>query len=279
MRRHPGLALAVVGLLAPVFVSAQASSIKIIGTDRQPVPYAMVTVGSESPTITDERGEVSIGKQRNKAVDIQVKRLGYRVLTETIDFPDTAATRTLILSRVAQNTEAAANAPGANQLVSGGFYSRYLQKQKDGIRGATFIGPEAIEARTVVVTTDLLRAVPGLTVNSDSRGVRSARGTGVRPQGGATINNVASASANAAGACFMSVLIDARRVCPAVGCHYVFADDPPGSANEDHAVDIDKLVAAKEVAAVEVYTRQDGMPDAAMKAFEGCGVLMIWTKR
>ena len=77
----------------------------------------------------------------------------------------------------------------------------------------------------------------------------------------------------------MSVLIDARRVCPAVGCHYVFADDPPGSANEDHAVDIDKLVAAKEVAAVEVYTRQDGMPDAAMKAFEGCGVLMIWTKR
>jgi hypothetical protein len=239
----------------------------------------MVTVGGDAPILANENGEVSIGKQRNKALDIQVKRLGYRVLNETVDFPDTAATRTLTLSRLAQNTEAGASASGADKLTSSGFYARYLQKQKSGLRGATFIGPEAIEARTVVVATELLRAVPGLTVGGDLRGVHSARGTGQRPQSGAAIPQVATTSLSPRGECFMSVLIDARRVCPAVGCHYVFSDDPPGSPNEDHAVDIDKLVLAKDVAAIEVYTRKDDMPEAALKAYEGCGVIMIWTKR
>lgn len=268
----------ILALLAPVHADAQSSSVKIIGTDRLPVPYALVSVDGGNPSITNEQGEVSIGKQRNKAVKVEVRRIGYRVLTETIDFPDTAAVRTLTLSRITQELPAVNVSAGKSSLELTGFYDRWLAKQKGGLRNATFIGPEAIEARNAAVTTDLLSHVLDVTLRVDSKGVRSARGTGERPQGAAAKRG-ASTSPGARGECFMTVMIDAHPVCPNVGCHYVFPDDPSGSTAEDHAVDLDKLVDVKQIAGIEVYPRRDGMPEGLLTNYNGCGIISIWTKR
>lgn len=278
-RFEVGVLSIMVSLLAAVRAGAQSSTIKIVGTDRLPIPYALVSVEGGTASITNEQGEVSIGKRRNVAIAIEVRRIGYRVLNEMVDFPDTAATRWLTLSRVSQDMPEIKVSAAKSELELTGFYDRWIQKQMGKLRNATFIGPEAIEQRNAAVTTDLLSHVVGVTLRVDSRGVRSARATGERQQAGADIRNTASTSANNRGECFMNVLIESREVCANVGCHYVFADDPPGSAAEDHAVDLDKLLDAKQIAGIEVYPSRDGMPDDARKHYNGCGVIQIWTKR
>ncbi len=269
---------AAIALLAAAPAHAQSSSIRIIGTDRVPVPYALVTVDGGTPNITDERGEVSIGKQRNVALNIEVRRIGYRLLNETVDFPDTAATRLLTLSRITQDLPSVNVSAGKSNLELSGFYDRWMQKQNRGMKNATFIGPEVIDQRNAAVTTDLLSHVVGVTLRVDPKGVRSARGIGERPKVGVEVRPGVT-SMNDRGECFMNVLIDSRDVCSIVGCHYVFADDPPGSAEEDDAVDLDKRVDVKQIAGIEVYPRRDGMPADVFKHYNGCGVIQIWTRR
>jgi hypothetical protein len=270
--------LGIFGLLPPALIGAQSSAVRIVGTDRVPVPYALVTVEGATPSITNAQGEVGIGKRRNVALKIEVRRIGYRVLDETIDFPDTAATRWLTLSRVTQELPAVTVSAGKSNLELTGFYDRWLDKQKGGLRNSTFIGPEVIEQRNASVTTDLLSHVIGVTLRVDAKGVRSARGIGDRPKVGVEIKPGAT-SMNIRGECFMNVLVDSREVCSNVGCHYVFSDDPAGSPDEDHAVDLDKRVDVKQIAGIEVYPSRDGMPDDVRKHYNGCGVIQIWTKR
>jgi hypothetical protein len=77
----------------------------------------------------------------------------------------------------------------------------------------------------------------------------------------------------------MTVIVDGGPVCPSVGCHYVFADDPPGSTRDDHGVDLDKVAGPDSVMAIEVYPRRDGMPADVLKEYNGCGVIVVWTGR
>jgi hypothetical protein len=272
------------GAIAPQPASAQryfykTTTLKIIGTDSVPVPFAVITVDGE-PRIANEKGELDIGKATDKTMELEIRRIGYAPLVGTVVFPDSETLKVLILARISQNlSPVVVNASSASAaLESAGFYSRWLNKQKNGPQGATFIGPEVIDQRNPAVTTDLLSKVYGVTLQTDVRGVRVPMGTGLLPTVGSTFARVAPASSNDRGACYMSILIDGRAACPNVGCHYVFPSEPPGSRPDDHSVDIDKLVAAKDVAGIEVYPRKDGMPDYVLKAYEGCGVVSIWTK-
>jgi hypothetical protein len=269
------VAIAVVlALVAPARASAQASTLRVIGSDSLPIPFAWVSVEGATPNITNEKGELSLGKARDKTISVDARRIGYRLLSGTIDLPDTATVLTVMLSRVAQNLPAVVvnGTPQKSQLELVGFYSRWLQKQRDGLRDATFIGPEAIELRKPGVTTDLLDRILGVTLRFDAKGIRSVRGTGMRPSG---TQPPPSIDRNE---CFMNVLVDGGPVCPRVGCHYVFPGDPPSSTNEDHSLDIDRLVVPKDIAGIEVYPRRDGMPDDVLKLYNGCGIVVIWTK-
>jgi hypothetical protein len=292
MRRFAGMNFAgivvLLALFAPACPSGQPSMLKIVGTDRLPVPFALVSVDRGIPKITDEQGELSLGTERQKAIGVLIRRIGYRVLADTIDLPDTATIITLTLSREPQNPSPVmvSGTPQKSQLELVGFYDRWLQAQREG-GGSGYIGPEAIELRNAAVTTDLLDPLVTLRV---SGGIRSARGIGKRPQIGAPITSVAPASANDLGECFLNVVIDKRAVCPNVGCHYVFADDPPGSTAADHSVDLDKLLSPRDIAGIEVTGNAEGTPgfirnaekrtpDFIRNADNGCGVIVIWTKR
>lgn len=268
---------------APLCAYAQKenSKLKVIGVDSVPIPFVLVTVDGDTPLITDERGELSLGNMHDKTVSLEVRRIGYKAVVGTFEFPDTATVMDVILWRIAQNLQpvVVAGARAKSSLELAGFYSRWLHKQLKGPQGSTFIGPETIDQRKPAVTTDLLSKVLGVTLQTDTRGVRVPMGTGLLPTVGSTFSRVAPASSNDRGACYMTVMVDGRTVCPNVGCHYVFPSEPAGSRADDHSVDIDKLVAAQDIAGIEVYPHRDGMPDYAMKVYEGCGVVSIWTKQ
>ncbi len=272
------------GAAIPQTASAQryfykTTTLKIVGTDSVPVPFAVISVDGD-PRIANEKGELDIGKAKDKTLVLEIRRIGYAPLAGTFAFPDSETLKVMALTRIAQNMSPVVvnGASASAALESAGFYSRWLNKQKNGPQGATFIGPEAIEQRNPAVTSDLLSKVYGITLQTDSRGVRVPMGIGVQPTVGAAFTPGVHPQMNDRGACYMSVLIDGRAACPNVGCHYVFASEPAGSRADDHSVDIDKLVAAKDIAGIEVYPRKDGMPDYVLKAYEGCGVVSIWTK-
>src|SRR5690348_10180356 len=143
MKRLAGTTLARFLILPALALTSrldgQASRLRIVGTDHLPVPFAMVAIDGGTPGITDERGEIGV----------LVRRIGYQVLADTVDLPDTAATVTLTMSREPQSLSpvTVSGTPGKTPLELVGFYSRWLRKQRDGLRDATFIGPEAIEQR------------------------------------------------------------------------------------------------------------------------------------
>lgn len=274
----------VAGALASARAAAQSTIIKVTdGDDHKPVPYAWVVVHSGTTAIANERGEVDIGKAARKTITVDVHRIGYQPWSGKLTLPDSATTQTVELARVAQPLAGVTVSASAvqNALESEGFYTRWLEKQQGQYRNATFIGPEMIEARKASLTTDLLDRVLELRFHRDSKGVLAVIGTGRRPAGTQIRRdrNDRNDPSNelAADACFMNVLIDGGPVCPAVGCHYVFPGDPPGSTNDDHSIDINKAISPSHVAGIEVYPRQDGMPRLVRDLWNGCGIVVIWS--
>jgi hypothetical protein len=275
----------------PLGAAAQSTTLRVIGSDNAPVPYAMVTVHGGTANITSENGDLILGSGKHKTYDLEVRRIGYQPWSGKIESADTAAVVVVTLPTTgAANTSAV---PSKSQLALNGFYDRWLQKQKGMYRDATFIGPEMIEQRHPAATMDLLDHVFGVTLAIDSKGARAATGTGVRPAANTSVQNsrggAAFGRARAGGGfigsggpsdpnvCYMTVLLDGGPVCPNVGCHYTFVADPPGSSVDDHSLDLDKLIDVKNVAGIEVYPRHDGMPVDVEKEYNGCGVIVIWT--
>jgi hypothetical protein len=260
---------------------AQSTVIQVTGDDHQPIPFAWIVVHSGITGIANERGELSLGAERHKTLTVDVRRIGYQPWSGKLTLPDSASTQAVVLQRLAQPMPGitVTGSPASSVLQSEGFYGRWLQKQQGEYRDATFIGPEMIEARKAALTTDLLDRVLDLTFHRDSRGVLVPIGNGVRPQGAnyRPARGDDPGNSLAAGACFMNFVIDGGPVCPAIGCHYVFPGDPPGSSIDDHSLDINAAVSPKQIAGIEVYPRRDGMPPDVQALYNGCGVILIWT--
>ena len=298
MRRNSataGFLIAIVlGAGVPRVGAAQTTTLRVIGPDGERIPFAWVEPQGGNASIANEKGELVLGSGRNKTYTIDVRRIGYQPWRGNLESPDTAAVLTVTLPRVSQAlAPVTVNGMGGSLLETEGFYMRWLQHQNGQLRNATFIGPEMIEKRNAASVMDLLDHVRGVLLVENSKGARSATGTGSRPSGnqgsfdspgrgggGRSGNSMSSSlppGINSRNVCYMTVLIDGGPACPKVGCHYTFVDDPPGSTGDEHSLDLDMLLDVKNVAAIEVYPVRDGMPPDVVKQFNGCGVILIWT--
>lgn len=293
--------LAIALAMAAVPAVAQGTMLDVVGSDNRPIPYAWIVVHGGATGITNEHGEFSIGDIRKKTLTVDVHRIGYQPWTGKIVLPNALSAQKITLATVAEpaTDPGADGAAATSTLVSEGFYARWLGKQDGDYRDATFIGPEMIAARHAALTTDLIDRVLGVTFHRDSKNVLAVMGTGVRPGSNGQVMAPANGFGRAGGggggerrgidggggggggvardACFMNILIDGGPVCANVGCHYVFPNDPPGSSLDDHSIDINKAVSPKDVAAIEVYPRHDGMPPSVKDLYNGCGQILIWT--
>ncbi len=260
---------------APSRVDAQSNTLKVLGSDSVPIPYAWVSVQGATPRITDERGVVDLGAAHHKSVTADIRRIGYQPWFGKLEFPDTAVKLTVVLPRLTQQLAGVTVTAGRvlNSLQLTGFYERWFQKQKGGL-SATFIGPEEIDRRHPARTTDLLSGVNGVSFTHRPDGGVVARGNG--------------------GTCFMTVLLDGHRLCPDNGCNtdggaapgssYIGRPPQPTNAAEIAAqqappptVDIDKYIDANDVVAIEVYARGGNMPISLQADDNACGVIAIWT--
>jgi hypothetical protein len=266
--------LCVLGLLAlcaPARAAAQSTMLRVISSDSVPIPYAWISVEGGAATIADERGETSLGGGRHQTLTVEVRRIGFGPWFGKLEIPDSATVLTVMLPRIVQKL-AKVQVTGTqtkSRLELAGFYDRLLMRQK-GALSATFIGPEEIEKRHVSQPSDLLHSVNGVSMFRSDHGGVFLRGTG--------------------GACFMTVMVDGRTLCPPVGCHVLsgngFGIGPApkmrGAVAGDTTVDnlqvnINQYVNPNDIAGIEVYARGANMPISLQASDNSCGVVAIWT--
>lgn len=230
-------------------LNAQARVIRVVSPDGQPIPYANVIVQGGETRITDAKGEVSLGAGKSQTLTLNVRRIGFTPWFGKIDFPDTAAVLVVKLPGLSQNLSAVTvtgEKTIPSSLVLDGFYDRWLMRQK-GVLSATFIGPEELEFRHPDKITGMLYGLSGVTVAQEcvSPGHPCRRGgVVVKPGCGA-----------------MTVVIDGQQQWPAKG----------------ESVDLDMLLDASDVAAIEVYSRGGNMPVNFQFMDTICGVVAFWT--
>ena len=246
---------------SPACAIAQATVLKVIGSDSAPVPFAWVSVQGGTASIADERGQLSMGAGRHQTLTVEVRRIGYKPWFGKLELLDTATVLTVMLSRLAQELAGVTVTGEAvkNRLQLAGFYDRWLMRQK-GALSATFIGPEELERRHPSRTTDMLYGLNGVSM-VNIKGAMMARGIG--------------------GTCFMTVLLDGNVLCPAEGCLSSSSNAPSISSRSGHTsalgVDIDQYINANDVSAIEVYARGGNMPISLQAGNSACGVIAIWT--
>jgi hypothetical protein len=246
-------------LVVPAVLGAQARVIKVVSSDGRPIPFANVIVEGGVTQIADTSGMVSLGAGKHQTLTVNVRRIGFTPWFGKLVLPDTAAVLTVTLPQLTQSLstvtvsgEQAIKSP----LQLSGFYDRWLMRQK-GVLSAVFIGPEELEFRHPDRITNMLYAL---------NGVRITQACVQPPQrlsGGCVTGLVAFSTISTlkSGPCAMAIVVDGVQQYPLRGAN----------------VDLDMLLNASDVAAIEVYARGENMPVNFQFQDVGCGVLAFWT--
>lgn len=272
---------AIAVVLLPIAASGQSTKLKVVSSDSMPIPYAWVVMADHGDRVTDAEGELDLGSARHKRIAFQIRRIGYQPWVGTLTTPERAGVLTVTLLRSAQSharASADSAAPKKSELELTGFYDRWLRKMQGMSVGATFIGPEMIALRNPTNTTDMLEHVFGVTLVRNSKGARIATGSAQLPMD-EYLRSMNLQLDRFGHECYLSVVVDDEPLCPPIGCHHVFADNPRGSTRDEHTVDLDKLVDAKRLIGMEVYPSKEAMPEEVQYESDGCGVILVWTRR
>lgn len=227
----------------------------VSGPDGEPVARALVGLASGAETRSNERGEWTIPDAPGGTHTIELRGIGYypqRVVVDVVEgVPPvhvSLSTTAAILDTV--RIRAARSALGR----SAGFDQRRRSS------AGHFFSAEEVARIAPMLTSDLLRRVPGVEVDRSS----ASTGAGSTASGPHQL----TMSGTFGGRCDPSVFVD--------GAYFADLD----------ADDIDAFVPPRDVAGVEVYTGEPIPPQFAEgnygmgrggqpKAF--CGVIAIWT--
>ncbi|HEV8409211.1 MAG TPA: carboxypeptidase-like regulatory domain-containing protein [Gemmatimonadaceae bacterium] len=251
---------------SPVF--AQSTKIRVISADGVPIPFAWISVEGAEPVVSGENGEAAMTNVRHKTFTVEVRRIGYAPFHAPIVFPDTAAVIDISLTRVAQQLAGTTiTVERLSQLALTGFYERAQMRQK-GVVSGTFIGPEEMEKRHPSRISDMLVGRLGVSLREMPNGKLVARG--------------------GSGTCFMTILLDGHRLCPAAGCNTVpsgqfssmtrpSGDPATKAAAEDIMIDLNQYIDPNDVTAIEIYSRGGNMPISLQTVDNACGVIAFWT--
>ncbi len=230
--------------------ATQGRIVRVVSDHGQPIMYANVTLDGATVRITDEKGELNLGPGSRKKFSVRVARIGFAPWFGVVDLP-AAATMTVTLPQIAQllaPVNVSSGGPQTNKAVSlplGGFYDRWMQRQKGALTGV-FFGPEEIEFRHPVKVTRMLAGLNGIRLICDMSGdcsIQSTNPGGILP----------------GTACPLAIVLDGSQIY--------------GQVN------VDALINVNDVMAIEVYERGGNIPIGLQVNDTKCGVVAFWTGR
>jgi hypothetical protein len=218
--------------------------LRVVSTDGQPLVHANVIVEGGATQITDEKGEISLGRGDHQLFTISVRRLGYAPWFGRVEFPDAQSSYTVTVAPIARGLSTIV-VNGARAIKSPleltGFYDRWEMRQK-GALSATFIGPEELEFRHPSRISDMLYGLNGIKLVRDKYGNAAPYSTVVANMYGKL--------------CPMAIVIDGQQI---------------------RGISLDQYLVANEVMAMEIYVRSGNMPISLQANDNICGTLAVWT--
>jgi Carboxypeptidase regulatory-like domain/TonB-dependent Receptor Plug Domain len=214
--------------------SAQLSG-TVVGADGKPLEGAQVyLVGAAVGARADSRGIFRLSGLPAGTQTVEVRQLSYAPKRYTVDLsPSRESKLTAVMDSKAQvlNTvtiegKASSNIPGFDDRAKRGL--------------GTFLNRDEIEKRQSVLTTDLFRTIPGLSVGFDGTNyvVQSSRGAG----------------------CQVQWWLD-------------------GAPYDNSQNDLDQTIRPDDIEAVEVYKSPSEVPVQFQGHNGSCGTILVWTKR
>ncbi|MEP7067261.1 MAG: carboxypeptidase regulatory-like domain-containing protein [Gemmatimonadota bacterium] len=209
----------------------------VVGADGKPLEGAQIyLVGAAVGARADSRGIFHLSGLPAGTQTVEVRLLSYSPKRYTVDLSPTRESRLAavmdakaqVLGEVTVQGKPTHNIPGFDDRAKRGL--------------GTFLDREAIENRQSVLTTDLFRTIPGLTVGFDGTNyvVQSSRAVGSR--------------------CQVQWYVD-------------------GSPYDNSQNDLDQSLRPDDIEAIEVYKSASEVPVQFQGRDSSCGTVLVWTKR
>ena len=207
----------------------------VVGADGKPLEGAQIyLVGTAAGARADSRGVFRLSGLPAGTQTIEVRQLSYAPKRFTVDLSPTREsrlsavmdTKAQVLGEITVQGKATHNIPGFDDRAKRGL--------------GYFLDRDEIEKRQSVLTTDLFRTIPGLTVGFDGNNyvVQSSRGQG----------------------CAVQWYLD-------------------GAPYDNSQNDLDQTIRPDDIEAVEVYKSASEVPVQFQGTNGSCGTILVWTKR
>jgi hypothetical protein len=216
----------------------------ISAAERQPIANALVSVG-DGTTRTDERGDWTLTDVPLGTRMLEIRAINYYPERRAVDVVGDAPAVFVALGTLKAKLDAVKITAARLSLNTSGFDER--RRGGDGY----YITPEDVAQRNPMVTSEMLRRVPGLRLE---RGSNFGDGMRVLMRG------------TAGSACSPAVYIDG------------------GYMGDLSADDLDDMVNPDQIAGIEVYAGAAVPPQFTRgmagvgRTGESCGSIVIWTR-
>jgi hypothetical protein len=219
--------------------------LRVLSEQGDPIAYANVSLDGGAVHTTNEFGELGLGATMPEPTTATVRRIGFEPWTGRAKFSDSMTVITIPLKRTAQllgTVRVGAQREASSPFLKG-FYDRWEQAQKGALSG-TFIGPEEIEFRHPSKVTRMLQGLNGVRLICD-------------PHGDCAVQASHPGAIHIGDGCPMAIALDGQQLY--------------GQVN------IDQMINANDVMAIEVYPRGGNTPISLQLNDTKCGLVAFWT--
>ena len=225
-----------------------ARTIRGVVTDSaaNPVVYAQVRLGGSLAAVTDSLGVFEVSPRSSPPWSLEIRRIGYYAARLYLDaIPDAPLEITLDRGSAELQRVMIEARESARNLELKGFYRR-LRDHSAGSSAMHVVMPEDVEERRAHRASLLADGLPGVRILL----YRFDRRTTYYSLFGSN-------------QCPLTIYLDGTRL--------------NAMSNPQLPVDIDNVITARDIAAVEAYARSSA--PAQYSALPGtCGVVMFWTR-
>lgn len=245
------------------------SEVMVVDVGGQPIPYAIVSIGTSPPRVADASGVARLPNPVDAdSAQLVVRRIGYNPFGDWARLDLDGARFEVRLNPLARALNPRTISERRDTpLARRGFYDR-LERASRGATVARFVTPEELDLRNVSQLSAYLAAEPYIRiVRSSGKPILTGRQHG----------------------CPITIVLDGMRVTGTVEEAYTIEGQEEirrlGGGPQAYArflqgrQSIDELISAHSVAAMELYASAGGAPSDIQRAAGGgaCGILVIWT--
>lgn len=255
----------VASVISPLVAQDAARRIRITDADRNPVPYALVTMSGGGQRVADDSGFVALPNLAARdSIKLTVRRVGFSPFDGWVR-TDGAAPALVELTPLPRQLASVRVTERANTLLARrGFYDR-LERARRGAYTARFITPEEMDLRNAASISQMLSGESGVKLNRTAgKVILSGRGLG----------------------CPMTVLLDGHPLRGMVEEVYTREGIEEHRNNPEEIEkfirarqSVDEVVGALSVAAIEIYASAISAPVELQRnaGTESCGIIALWT--